>query len=299
MKLSDIGEFGFINRVRRGIKVDAGVVRGSGDDCAVLAFDARYYQLYTCDMIVEDVDFLRTEDPYLVGRKAVAINLSDIAACGGFPRHCVVSLAVPQKTPVRYLDRVCDGVLSMTRQFKVNLVGGDMSSARQLMIDISMLGLVEKKCLALRSQAKPGDIICVTGSLGGSYKGKHLRFTPRVSESRFLVRHFGITSMIDISDGLMQDLEHVVGASGVGATVLAEAVPVNPEAKDLSDALCSGEDFELLYTLPRREAHRLLLKNPGMCIPIGSITDKKEGLRVLDAFGREIPVTKKGYTHFS
>lgn len=298
MKLSDIGEFGFIDRIRGRIKTDASVICGSGDDCAVLAFNKKYYQLYTCDMIVEGVDFLATADPYLVGRKAIAINISDIAACGGFPRHCVVSLAAPKSISVRYLDKLCDGLLAMAREFNVNLVGGDMSSARQLMINVSMLGLVEKKHCVLRSKAKPADIICVTGALGGSYKGKHLDFTPRVRESCTLVRDFGVTSMIDISDGLLQDLGHIMSASNVGATLLAEAIPLQKEAKDLSDALYSGEDFELLFTLPVHQAKKLFLREPDLCTPIGCITRKEEGLRVLDAFGRKIPLHGKGYTHF-
>ncbi len=299
MDLRAMGEFGFISRVRRRIKTDASVKFGSGDDCAVLFFDAGRYQLYTCDMIVEGVDFLPSHDPYLVGRKAMAVNISDIAACGGVPRHCVVSLAAPKTTSVRYLDKLCDGLLDMAGRYKINLVGGDMSSARQIMIDVSMLGLVEKRCLALRSTARPGDILCVTGSLGGSAKGKHLRFDPRLPESRMLVKNFGITSMIDISDGLLQDLGHITHASNVGATLLAEAIPLSKHARDLADALYSGEDFELLFTLPAAQAHRLFVREPGVFTPIGCMTEQSEGIRVLDARGRVLKVTGKGYAHFS
>ena len=148
--------------------------------------------------------------------------------------------------------------LERCREYKINIAGGDLSSSNRVIIDVSMLGLVEKKHLALRSAAKPGDYIFVTGELGGSILGKHLKFTPRVREARFLSENFKINAMIDVSDGLAQDLGHILSQSKVGAVIYEELIPLSPQARDLSDALNNGEDFELIFTMPQMEAKRFL-----------------------------------------
>jgi len=299
MLIGKLGEFGLIDRFRKSIKTDSSVVRGSGDDCAVLKFDRHNYQLFTCDMIVEGVDFTSKDNPRLVGRKALAVSISDIAACGGIPRYAVVSLGIPRDTQLAYIDKVSTGLFALAREFKVNVVGGDISRSLRLVIDVSLLGVVEKKCLVLRSGAKPGDIIFVTGRLGGSLNGKHLRFIPRIKESRYLVKNLKINSMIDISDGLLQDLGQILKESRAGAVIYADRIPLSRQARGLAEAFYAGEDFELLFTLSPIEAKRLLKKELlSGYRPIGRIMEKGFGLKLVGNDGRQRKIAPRGWQHF-
>ncbi|MDD4895063.1 MAG: thiamine-phosphate kinase, partial [Candidatus Omnitrophica bacterium] len=215
-----------------------------------------------------------------------------------FSPHCLISLGMPKDTTVKFLDRVFKGMAYMAAKFKINIAGGDLSRAKQLAIDVSMLGIVEKKYLVLRSGAKNGDIIFVTGALGGSIKGKHLKFIPRLKEARLLVKNFKVNAMIDISDGLAQDLGHILKQSNCGALLYEGLIPFSKEAKGLNDALYSGEDFELLFTLPHEQAKKLSRKNYLRCRPIGEITEKKYGLTLIDKRGREKVIKPEGFRHF-
>ncbi|MFH1888779.1 MAG: thiamine-phosphate kinase [Candidatus Omnitrophota bacterium] len=296
--IKSIGEFGLIDRVKKLIKTDASVVKGTGDDCAVIKFTGDKYTLFTCDMIVEGVDFTAKEDPYLIGRKAIAVSVSDIAACAGLPRYCLVSLAMTANTGVKFTDRLIKGMLSVTKKYGINLVGGDISRSKQLVIDVSMLGLVEKKNLILRSGARDGDVIFVTGSLGGSIKGKHLTFTPRLKEARLLAKNFKVNSMIDISDGLAQDLGHILKESSKGAIIYEDLIPLSSKARNLDDALYMGEDFELLFTISVRESKRLRRSRLNCFQPIGQIVHRECGLKMVDKKGRVKVIKPKGYHHF-
>ncbi len=296
--LSKIGEFGLIDRFRKYIKTDSSVIKGSGDDCAVIKFNKAQYLLFTCDMLVENVDFLLSHDPRLIGRKALAVSISDIAACGGVPRYCLVSLGLPEKISAQRVIDISRGLFNTARRYKINVVGGDLSRANRLTIDVSMIGLVEKKSLVLRSGAKKRDVIFVTGGLGGSIRGKHLRFTPRVRQARFLVKNFKVNSMIDISDGLAQDLSHILEESRVGAVIYEDLIPVSKQARNLRDALYMGEDFELLFTLSQQEAKRLYAKAVSGFKPIGEIVERSQGLRLIDKKGRENVITPGGFRHF-
>jgi thiamine-monophosphate kinase len=298
MLITKLGEFGLIERFRKRIKTDSSVVKGSGDDCAVLKFSKDKYQLFSSDMLVEGVDFYSQEKPYLIGRKALAVSLSDIAACAGIARHCVVSLGLPGNTSLKFVDQLFRGMLDLAKVYKVNIVGGDLSRSKKIIIDVSILGLVEKKNLVLRSGAKPGDIIFVTGSLGGSIKGKHLRFIPRVAEARFLVKHFKVNAMIDISDGLTQDLGHILEESKVGAIIYEDLIPLSKEARNLEDTLYSGEDFELLFTLARKEAKKLCMQGLTAFKVIGEISKNKGELKLVSAKGRERKILAHGFRHF-
>ncbi len=312
MRLKDIGEFGLIKRFQQKIKTDASVVKGSGDDCAVLKLNQGNYQLFTCDMIIEGVDFKKTDNLELVGRKALAVSISDIAACGGVPRHAVVSLGVSPNMPVKQIDSLAKGLFGLAKKYRINIVGGDISASAKLLIDLSMLGTVEKKNLCLRSGAKPGDIIMVTGSLGGSIKGKHLKFIPRLEEARFLVRNFKVNSMIDISDGLAQDLGHILVQSRVGGVLYENLIPLSKEAKGIADALSSGEEFELLFTVSREQANKIMKNTKSRFSAIGEIMPKAFGLRLINcknkhtqvkflghsAEARTGPSFKAGYRHF-
>ncbi|MCM8800614.1 MAG: thiamine-phosphate kinase [Candidatus Omnitrophica bacterium] len=298
MQLSKLGEFGLIRKIRSIIKTDSSVIKGSGDDCAVLRLDRANYQLFCCDMLIEGVDFKPTDDPYLIGRKAIAISLSDIAACGGIPRYCLVSVGISPKKTLVFFQDLLRGMLDIAKRYRMNLVGGDLTRSDKLIIDVSILGKVEKKNLLLRSGAKTGDIIFVTGTLGGSIFRKHLEFIPRIKEARFLVRNFKINSMIDISDGLVQDLSHILEESKRGAIIYEELIPLSKEARDLEDALYSGEDFELLFTVSISEAKKIYRKKIKLFKPIGEIVDKNYGLRLIDKQGKTKIIKIKGFRHF-
>ncbi|HOU35741.1 MAG TPA: thiamine-phosphate kinase [Candidatus Omnitrophota bacterium] len=292
-----IGEFGLIERIRKSVPVDRSVIKGIGDDCAVLPYSKKSYLLYTCDMLVEGVDFRPQDDPLLVGRKALAVSLSDIASCAGIPRWCLVSIGLPRGTRTGTVDALYRGLSKLARQYSVSVVGGDISAAPKLIIDVSVIGEVEKKKLVLRSGARPGDIIFTTGEFGGSIKSRHLRFEPRLHEAAFLASRFRPSSMIDCSDGLGQDLMHILEASEAGAVLYEELIPISKDAGGLASALGDGEDFELIFTLDRRQASRLLA-NSSVFRPIGEIVGRKRRCVIIDRHGRSRPLPVLGYRHF-
>jgi len=303
MKLKDIGEIRFINRFAGKIRCDRSVVKGIGDDTAVIKWTAGKYLLYTCDMTIEDVHFrLKDASPYRIGWKALARNISDIAAMGGIPRYALVSAALDPDLPVSFADGLYKGIKDCARMFGVNIVGGDTSKSEKIALDISLIGEVEKKNLVLRSGAKPGDVILVTGSVGGSLNGKHLDFIPRVREARELVKRFKINSMIDVSDGLILDLWRILDASKAGATIFQNAVPVSKGAGSFEDAVSDGEDFELLFTMNIKEARRFfrtyLAKMKTPVTLIGEITKRGNGYKLSCNDGKLRRLDPKGYVHF-
>jgi thiamine-monophosphate kinase len=187
---------------------------------------------------------------------------------------------------------------ALAREYKINIVGGDISRAPVLTIDVSLTGFVEKKYLVLRGGAQPHDMIFVSGRLGGTRQGKHLRFTPRVAEARFLAEHYRLHAMIDISDGLAQDLGHITRASNTGAVLFEKLIPFSPQARGLDDALSGGEDFELLFTVSAQDGRKILKNRPARFFLVGTITEKKYGLKLIDKNGRERPLKSAGYRHF-
>lgn len=295
--LSDIGEFGLINRFKKMVYA-ANAVVSIGDDAAVLPFTKTKYQLLTTDMLVEDVHFTARTEPKLIGRKAMNCNISDIAAMGGFPKYAVVTLGAPARTFLKRVEEIYRGINQAAKTFGIGVVGGDTVKSTKLMINIALTGDVLKKDLVLRSTAKIGDMIFVTGALGGSLKsGRHLTFTPRVKESQFLVKHFKPTAMIDISDGLIADLGHILETSRKGAVIHEEKIP-RQKGADLHQALFDGEDFELIFTLPKKQTQRLeRTKHPGMKFyPIGEIT--AHGLTLKTTGSVRATVKQTGYRHF-
>ena len=303
MKIKDIGEIELIKRLSKNFCLDSSVVKGSGDDTAVIKWTKDKYLLFTCDMVIEGVHFdFDKAAPFQVGWKALGRNISDVAAMGGIPRYAVVSMGIDPNLNVSIPDGICRGLKSIADKFHVNIVGGDMSGSDKIFIDVSLIGQVNKKNLTLRSTAKKGDLILITGSVGGSIKGKHLNFTPRVGESREITGKFRVNSMIDISDGLVFDLYRIIRASGMGAVLYEESIPLSRDAAGLKNALYDGEDYELLFTMNVKEAERLLRHNfsrPGTRISlIGEITDKRYGYKIIRKNGKEEDIKIKGYTHF-
>lgn len=302
-KIKDIGELGLIGRIAKKIRLDKTVIKGIGDDTAVIKWTGSKYLLFTCDMLIEDVHFRRrAATPFQIGWKALARNLSDIAAMGGAPRYALVSVGLDPNLPVSFADGIFDGMNALAKKFKVNIVGGDTSRSKKIVIDISLIGEVEKNKLTLRSGAREGDAIFVTGLLGGSIKAKHLNFTPRLDEARALVENYKINSMIDVSDGLLLDLWRLLDASSSGALIYEDLVPLSSQAGSFKEAVAGGEDFELLFTMPPSEAERFMksyLKK--ITIPvslIGEITSKGRGYRLIGSDWKEKKITNKGYLHF-
>jgi len=299
--LSKIGEFGLIDQISRLIKVDKSqVIQGIGDDAAVVASVGKKYLLVTTDMLAEGVHFTKAMGAKRIGRKALACSISDIAAMGGMPKAAVVSLAVSPRLNVDFVKDMYQGMQTIAGQFQVSIVGGDTIAYKEIIINVALLGEVERKYFVLRSGARKGDRIFVTGSLGKSLKtGKHLSFIPRMEEATFLVKNFKPTSMIDISDGLAGDLVHIMDSSKTGAHLYAELIP-RVQGASVQDALYDGEDFELLFTLSESNAYRLArLKNlPFRFICIGEIVDKKNGIKLIDRRGKMSLLKNKAFTHF-
>ncbi len=294
--VKDIGELGLIDRIRRKIKSFPGVIRGIGDDAAVIR-PPKGYELITTDSLVDQVDFVLGKTPAnLVGRKLLAINLSDIAAMGGRPRCAVLSLGIPSSLAVAWFDAFLSGLLNIARRYKVVLIGGDVSRAGQFWASLTLTGEAVPGKWVGRSGAKPGDKIFVTGDLGGSLRGKHLKFNPKIEEALKIVKRFRPTSMIDISDGFLQDLRHLLTESKAGAQVYADRIPVSRAAKSsLKHALSDGEDFELLFTARR------FVRIPGIKITqVGDITKKPGELMIFDSENKRkrLKVKVKGYVHF-
>ncbi len=258
MNISNLGEFRLIQKLSKIVPCQPSTIRGIGDDAAVLPFKKDKYLLFTTDMLIEGAHFLKSMGAQRIGRKALACSISDIAAMGGVPTNAVVSVGLPKHTSVKFVTDLYKGLSQIAKEFRVSIVGGDTTQADQLIINIALLGQVTKKYLVTRNGAKPGDWIFVSGPLGGSLKsGRHLTFTPRVAMAQFLVKQYRPSAMMDISDGLAGDLNHILTASKTGAKLWEEAIPCY-QGVTLPQALSDGEDFELLFTLPEKVAERLM-----------------------------------------
>jgi len=276
MKISQLGEFGLIDALKKFAPSSKAVIKGIGDDAAVLPFSKSEYLLFTTDMLAEGTHFTRRMSPQLIGHKALACNISDIAAMGGYPTFAVVSIGIPKNLPVRFVEEMYKGIQLLAQSFNVSIVGGDTIKTDKIIINIALLGLVEKKFLVTREGARPDDWVFVTGPLGNSLKsGRHLNFLPRLAQARFLVEKFKPSAMMDISDGLAGDLNHILKASQVGARLDYTSIPRN-KGVGLSQALNDGEDFELLFTLAPIKARSLMdwqvRQELFYFYPIGTIT---------------------------
>jgi thiamine-monophosphate kinase len=325
--LSEIGEFGFIRRIAGRIPAGGGVAVGIGDDAAAVEPAPGRLCLVTSDMMVEGVHFdLSFCDPISLGKKALAVNLSDIAAMGGEPRHFLLSLAVPPSLSLDFLDDCVQGMLQRAEEFGVVLIGGDTcSSPDRMVLSVTVLGDQLAGRIVRRSGARPGDHVCVTGTVGDSALGldllrkgtregpavtRHLDPAPRVREGRALAEAGIPSAMIDISDGLLADLGHILELSSVGACLHTEKLPLSPhflerfpvsDQASLAMALAGGEDYELLFTAPpgKIPAARALMDEIGTAVTvIGTITVDR-GLAVIGPDGAEFTVQGKGYDHFS
>jgi thiamine-monophosphate kinase len=312
MKMPTTTEFALIDwfRQRERSRVAPGTKQGIGDDCAILAVTPERELLVTTDMLMDGRHFRLEEDgPEAVGYKAIGVNLSDIAAMAGIPRAVVVAVALPRREAISVAQGIYNGMRLLAEQFQVDLVGGDTNAwDGPLVINMTLLGESTARGPVLRSGARAGDAILVTGPLGGSLmSGRHLRPAPRIAEALALHAAAPIHAMIDISDGLSSDLGHILEESRVGAVVDAESIPIHPESWAMSrrdgvpaldHALHDGEDFELCLVVSPDDAARLLaaLPAPATIYQIGSITEVS-GLQLRFADGRAIPLQPGGFDH--
>jgi thiamine-monophosphate kinase len=331
MKVAELGEFGLIDLLAKMI-ADSGVDRlgpdqpiiGIGDDAAAWRGDDSI-QLATVDTMIQDVHFtFKTTTWKALGWKSLAINVSDIAAMGGLPRYALVALALPEDTAVEAVTQIYSGMIDLARQFRLAIVGGNISRAPEISITITVLGNSPDNKILRRSTARPGDIIAVTGYTGSAGAGremltKKLKFEPeaakylreaflhpipRITEGRLLVKH-GIDTAIDTSDGLFSDLRHICEASRVSARVHIDRLPVHETVKaSFGDkavelALGGGEDYELLFTGSAGAIDRVRAETTCPVTGIGEITAGEPGkIDLLDARGNPFKVSQTGWSHF-
>jgi len=335
VKLREIGEFGLISRIKNSWPASSPqVVQGIGDDAAVSSLGPGNDLVSTVDLLIEDVHFdLSFIDPYPLGRKSLAVNLSDLAAMGATPRWMLISLALPSRLSVEFIEQFFAGLQTVGQAHGVSLIGGDTSSSPdRLFISITLLGEGKKEGLVFRHGAKPGDDLYVTGTLGDSLLGlqrakslksrvpsaeekflldRHFDPTPRLQEGQVLGERKLAKAMIDISDGLFSDLHHICEESRVGALIWADRIPQSPAFRFLVPAspgeewkwaLKGGEDYELLFAAPPEKAEDLAALGkdwPCGITRIGRVEPQSHGVVVWDEKGPVDPSSLKGYDHFA
>jgi len=293
-------ERAFIEWIQGQSAFDPAVVPvGPGDDCAVVNVGGRPV-LVTIDQVLDGVHFrLAEHGPKAAGRKAMARNLSDIAAMAGEPTGAVASVALPRGMDRARCEAIYEGLREIGDAFGCPVAGGDVGAwDGPLAVSVTVLGRPHAKGPVLRSGAAAGDAVCVTGSLGGAWAGdRHLTFTPRIGEARALIEQCDLHAMIDISDGLAADLHHLCEASGVGAKVSAAEVPVAPGA-DLAAALGDGEDYELLFALPAEQADALI-QSTAIAAGVRRIGRFVAGsdIVLIGADGKQQPLKPDGWEH--
>jgi thiamine-monophosphate kinase len=334
VEVSELGEFGLIARIARRLPPYGEDVRAAvGDDVAVLALDGESYLLATCDVQVEGVHFRKESiTPYQLGRRAAAINLSDVAAKGGIPEHFLVSLALPEALEVDWVEELYEGLGEEAAGHGADIVGGNLSRTDgPVVVDVFLLGKVKAGEVVLRSGARAGDVVLVTGSLGGGVAGlalleqgkaglleeweevleRYLTPIPRVREGRVIASSGRATSMIDVSDGLSSDVAHICDESGVGVRLFADRLPLSAGVRSVaamtgrtgwSLALEGGEEYELCCTVPPGTEEEMAARvqeetgTPLTCV--GEILPAEEGRWVVLPDGSQIPLVSSGWDHF-
>jgi thiamine-monophosphate kinase len=332
--VGEVGEFELIARLEsrcRTPPLPPEVALGIGDDTAVFRCDGALL-LATCDIQIEGVHFeLDLIGPYKLGRRAMAVNLSDLASMGGGPSFALVSMGLPACLALEGFDEIFEGMRDEMAEYQAAIVGGNLSrSPETLVLDVFMVGRASPETVLTRSGARPGDEIWVTGRLGASSAGldllgmygasapgeladlaeAHLQPRPRVREGQEIARAGVASAMIDISDGLASDLGHLCEKSGVGAEIHQADLPVADGVEDVARlsqkdmwhyVLSGGEDYELLFTAARgagREVRRLADRMETPIRKIGAILPLDEGTWLMDAAGNRIPLGAGGWDHF-
>lgn len=334
--ISELGEFGLIERITKGIRLkNSSTIKGVGDDAAILEYGNKQIVL-SSDLLTEGIHFNLMYVPLKhLGYKAVVVNLSDVCAMNALPKQIVVNIALSGKFSVEAVDELYAGIHLACEKYGVDLVGGDTtSSLTGLTISITVLGEVEKENVVMRSGAKPTDLLCVTGDLGGAYMGLQLlerenevfkvneHMKPQLDGYDYILerqlkpearvdivaafKKLGIkpTSMIDISDGLSSEIHHLCKSSKVGCNLYEEKIVLDGQTKKMAEelninplvaALNGGEDYELLFTLPLGDYDKI--KNDPDFTVIGHMTEASEGANLITGTGAAIPLTAQGWNH--
>ncbi len=333
--VGETGEFNLIDRIRKILPVSGNkdLLVDIGDDTAVVRIDRRRALLLTCDIQVEGRHFLfdRTT-PYRVGRRSMAVNLSDIASMGGKPTYGLVSLGLPADLPVESFDRLFEGMRDEMAEHGAYVIGGNLARTKEeLVVDVTLVGEVDASLVLTRHRSRPGDRIFVTGTLGASAAGmealkafgrkvprkyaelvkRHVQPVPRVEMGQRIAGSRIASGMIDLSDGVAGDLYHICEKSGVGAEIHAACLPLPERIGEIAEisgrsvldlALHNGEDYELLFTVPPDVPERKIRALPGKTgIPvteIGKIVGKRAGYCLVDARGGKTPLKPAGWDHF-
>jgi thiamine-monophosphate kinase len=304
--LSAPGEFAFIDWLRRRTPSADRVLIGPGDDTAALAWPADSTCLVTTDMLLDGSCFRLAEaGPRRVGRKAMAVNLSDVAAMAGRPVAAVVSVGLPRRGGRALAEELYLGLREVADAFDTAVVGGDTNSwDGPLVLSVTVLGEATGRGPVRRSGARPGDWLMVTGAFGGSILGRHLDFTPRVREALLLHQTVELHAMIDVSDGLAADVGHLCEESGCGAVLLANALPLTDDARRTNDGwtplehgLSDGEDFELAFAVTPEDGRRLLESQPLSGVPLTHLGEFVESGLWLEEVGTRRPLAAEGYVH--
>jgi thiamine-monophosphate kinase len=313
-KTKSLAEFELIGRLVKRLPITRRTILGPGDDCAILAPSKRP-QLFTIDSMLEGVHFRLEWGPAeKLGAKSLAVNLSDIAAMGGTPTACVINLAIREGLGARFFDRLYAGVRKVAKRYNTDVVGGNVTRADRLAITVALLGEASRGVMR-RDLARAGDDIFVTGTVGDSSAGlailggkiqagggarkflieRHLNPTPRIEAGLALAKMRPTPAAIDISDGLLQDLGHILARSRVGAEIDATAIPLSPAyhaamAGDLALALGGGEDYELLFCLRPGFSEQALTRALGVSVRrIGCVTKKPRSVIVRGTEGARVP----------
>jgi thiamine-monophosphate kinase len=336
-ELSEIGEFGLIDRIKENTKIiNKNTVLGIGDDAAVVN-SGEDLLLISTDILSEGVHFDLSYMPIKhLGYKAVAVNVSDIAAMNGIPEQITVSLALSNRFSVEAIDALYEGIQAACNNYKVDLVGGDTTSSKSgLVISISVLGRVKQENIAYRSGAQVNDLICVTGDLGGAFMGLQVlerekqvfltnpEMQPELEGKNYIIekqlkpearmdmvyelKELGIipTSMIDISDGLASELLHISKNSGVGVQIFEDKLPIDQLTYDtamefnidpLTCMLNGGEDYELLFTV-KQEYFEKIKNHPDISI-IGVVKEQSSGANIISKGGNQVALKAQGWVHF-
>lgn len=338
-ELAAIGEFGLIDRIKSGVTLqNKSSILGIGDDAAIIDIGNGFCQVISTDLLTEGIHFDLSFTPLQhLGYKAVSVNVSDIAAMNARPEQIVVSIALSNRFSVEAVDALYEGIMTACKDYKVDLVGGDTASSRSgLVISITAVGRAPKEKIACRHTAKKGDIICVSGDLGGAYVGLQLllrekaefsanpNMQPQLEPFAYVVGRqlrpvaktsliyeladLGVvpTAMIDISDGLASELLHITKGSRLGAVIYEDKIPIDRQTYDVAVnefklipsvcALNGGEDYELLFTIAQEDYEKIKLHDDISFI--GYMTDVSEGCRMITRAGQKVTVTAQGWKHF-
>ncbi|MBM4340581.1 MAG: thiamine-phosphate kinase [Deltaproteobacteria bacterium] len=327
--LQDIGEFGLIAKIRNWMATSRPeVVRSIGDDVAVIDMGQKAL-LLTTDILIEDIHFERSwTDPYRLGRKSLAVNISDIAAMGGTPKYFLISIGLPKRLPLSFTSLFYRGLKDEARRFQVDLIGGDTSLSPKIIINICLIGEGKKGNILFRNGAKVGDDLYASGTLGDAALGlkilqdkglrkkpkglvnKHLSPTPRVELGQALAKKHIASAMIDISDGLLNDTNHILEESKVGAQLWEDRIPLSTLYRRWAQtyskapyqiALSGGEDYELLFTASPQKRAKVSSLARSLNIPltrVGEILPEKEGVHLIRKGGKEVKLPRLGFDHF-